>query len=149
MGAAKRLQVPPWKNAFLRGAPIHPQIQLKFHPRMFEINIIQTLFIHLGSKQKMGIVTKEDLKLAQRQKVQRAGEKLSELIVVLREKMDSTVSTQEESIKDLLQEAQIRVEESHPDKLGKEDSIEDLKELERLLRESWDKLDEVTTGIMG
>ena len=97
----------------------------------------------------MGIVTKEDLIKAERQKVQRAGEKLSELIFVLREKMDSTVSTQEESIKDLLQEAQIRVEESHPDKLGKEDSIEDLKELERLLRESWDKLDEVTTGIMG
>ena len=96
----------------------------------------------------MGIVTKEDLKLAQRQKVQRAGEELSELILVLRDKMDSMVTTQDESVKNMLQEAQIRVEESHPDKLGKEDSIEDLKELERLLRESWDKLDEVITGIM-
>jgi hypothetical protein len=96
----------------------------------------------------MGIVTKEDMIKAERQKVQRAGEELSALILVLRDKMDPTVPTQDESVLKILQEAQIRVEESHPDKLGKEDSMEDLKELERLLRESWEKLDEVITGIM-
>jgi hypothetical protein len=78
---------------------------------------------------------------AERQKVQRAGQELSELILVLRDKMASTVPTQDEIVLNILQEAQIRVEESNPDKLGKEDSIEDLKELETLLRESWDKLD--------
>ena len=58
-------------------------------------------------------------------------------------KMPSLVATLYERVQNLLQEAQIRVEESHPDKLGKEDSIDDLQERERLLWESLDALDEV------
>jgi CHAT domain-containing protein len=50
-------------------------------------------------------------------------------------------------VQNLLQEAEIRVDESHPDKLAKEDSIGDLEERERLLRESLAALAEVWRGL--
>ncbi len=89
------------------------------------------------------MVTPED---SERKKVQSAWEILSELtfkVVVLRHKIDLMVPTLDGRVQNLLQEAQIRVEESHPDKLEKENSIEDLKKRERLLRESLDTLYEV------
>jgi hypothetical protein len=58
-------------------------------------------------------------------------------------KMPSLVPTLYERVQNLLQEGQIRVEESHPDKFGKEDSIDHLKKRESLLRVSRDALDEV------
>jgi CHAT domain-containing protein len=62
-------------------------------------------------------------------------------------KMSSLVPTLYERVQNLLQEAQIRVEESHPHMLLKEDSIEDLKQHERLLQDSCDALDEVLCEI--
>ncbi len=103
------------------------------------------------------IVPEEELIKAERKKVQSAAEKLSELMkevlglcfqidLMMLEGQSQHLYTGtcalDERVKNLLQDG-IRVKESLVDKLGKEDSIKDLKECERLLEEYWDKLDAV------
>jgi CHAT domain-containing protein len=90
-----------------------------------------------------GMRTQEDLIKA---KVLSARERLSELmfeVALLRDKIDLMVPILDERVQNLLHEAQIGVEKSQQDKLGKDDSIDDLKERERHLWECWDKLNEV------